>query len=371
LAKQIIIPFFGLKRQYSILREELLDASDVVYSTGQVLDGNYTEEFERQIAKRCHRRYAVAVNSCTQALIFSQQLLFKEPSKILIPTISFVATINSVLLNGNTPLLCDTDDNALIDLESIDYALNATGVNGIMYVNLFGNIVDWDRFSVQAKFFNKDLYIIEDAAQSFGASYKGQPSGSLGDVSVLSFDPTKNLPNYGSGGMILVDNLYDAKILRDLRDNGKTNDHDYPGTNSKMSEADCSQMLVKLRYFDAWQRRRTEIAEYYNRELADCRLIDTPTHSKDVVHAWHKYVIRTSDRTKLKHHLSLCGIETKIHYEKPLFEYPVGYPYINYVSELYRNASAFCTECLSLPIYPELTDAEVEYIVKSVKSFAG
>jgi dTDP-4-amino-4,6-dideoxygalactose transaminase len=371
LAKQDIIPFFGLKRQYANLREELLQVSDTVYKSGQVLDGPFTESFERRMALRCDRRYAVAVNSCTQALIFAQQLLFKEPAKILIPTISFVATINSVLLNGNTPLLCDTDDRALIDLESIDYALNAGNVNGIMYVNLFGNVVDWDRFSLQTKFFGQDIPVIEDAAQSFGASYKGIPSGKLGDISVLSFDPTKNLPNYGSGGMVLVDNLYDAKILRDLRDNGKTNDHDYPGTNSKMSEVDCAQMILKLEHFDAWQQRRTEIAEYYNEELADCRLIDIPTHSTDVVHAWHKYVIRTSDRSKLKHHLAMRGIETKIHYEKPLFEYPVGYPYINYVSELYRNASAFCTECLSLPIYPELTDSEVEHIVESVKEFIG
>ena len=187
MENKTVIPFFGVKRQYANLREELLDVVDSVYSSGQVLDGHYTKEFERQMAKRCHRRYAVAVNSGTQALIFAQQLLFQEPTKILIPTVSFIATVNSVLLNGNEPVLCDVDDQALIDLDSLDYAIKGAGVNGIMYVNIFGNTVDYDRFRTIGDFFNDDLKVIEDAAQSFGASYKGIPSGSMGDLSVLSF----------------------------------------------------------------------------------------------------------------------------------------------------------------------------------------
>jgi dTDP-4-amino-4,6-dideoxygalactose transaminase len=363
-----LIPFFGIKRQYATHRKELLDATDKVYCSGQVLDGPYTQSFERSIANRCGRKYAVAVNSCTQGLIFAQQVLFQEPTKILIPTISFVATLNTVLMNGNEPVMCDTDNQALIDLESMDYAIKGAGVGGIMYANLFGNTVDWDRFKVTSQFFNQDLQVIEDAAQSFGASYKGQPSGSLGDISVLSFDPTKNLPNYGSGGMVLTDDTNVYRTLRDLRDNGKTNGHENIGTNSKMSEADCAQMLVKLKYFDAWQQRRSEIADYYTANLPS-NWIDTPKVTEGTVHAWHKYVIKVMDRNSLQLHLSLKGVETKIHYEEPLYEYPVGYPFINYAADLYREASAFCSECLSLPIYPEMTDAEVEYVVKSVKSF--
>lgn len=362
-----VIPFFGVKRQYNNLRKEILEATDAVYSTGQVLDGNYTKEFEKQIARRCNRKYAVAVNSCTQGLVFAQQVLFPENTRILIPTISFVATINSILLNGNEPVLCDTDDQALMNLESLDYAIKGADVQGIMYVNIFGNTVDWNRFKLTTDFFNSDLKIIEDAAQSFGASHKGIPSGAMGDVSVLSFDPTKNLPNYGSGGMVLCDDWNLRNNLLDLRDNGKTNGHEIPGTNSKMSEADCAQMLVKLKYFDAWQKRRAEIAEYYSNELEN--YVDVPRVTEGTVHAWHKYVIKTNDREGLRLHMSLRGIETKVHYQNPLYEEPVGYPYINYASELYREASAFCQECLSLPIYPELSDPEVEAVVDSVIKF--
>lgn len=363
-----VIPFFGIKRQYAAHRKELLDAVDKVYSSGQVLDGGYTNSFERVMAQRCNRKYAVAVNSCSQGLVFAQQVLFQEPTKILIPTISFVATLNSVLMNGNEPVLCDTDNQALIDLESMDYAIKGAGVGGIMYVNLFGNTVDYDRFKLTTEFFNQDLQVIEDAAQSFGASYKGQPSGSLGDISVLSFDPTKNLPNYGSGGMVLTDDGNVYRLLKDLRDNGKTNGHENIGTNSKMSESDCAQMLVKLKYFDAWQQRRSEIANYYTENLPS-NWVDKPKVTEGTVHAWHKYVIKVMDRNSLQLHLSMKGVETKIHYEDPLYEHPVGYPYINYAADLYREASAFCSECLSLPIYPEMSDAEVEYVVEAVKSF--
>ena len=367
MATTTTIPFFGLERQYRTLREEILATSDQVYKSGRVLDGEHTREFERQIAKRCHRRYAVAVNSGTQALVFAQRLLYPENAKVLIPCMSFVATINSVLASNHTPVLCDVDDEGLINLDSLDHTLNDIGVAGITYVNLFGNVVDWNRFKLATQFFNSNIKIIEDAAQSFGAKYQGQPSGSLGDLSILSFDPTKNLPNYGSGGMILCDDLMQYTTLINYRDNGKRTNHEIVGTNSKMSENDCAQMLVKLSYFDQWQRRRSEIAEYYSRELAP--FVYVPQIADYCEHAWHKFVIRSRYRDELRNFLGYKEIETRIHYDKPLYEYDVGVNYINLLPELYRKANDFALTCLSLPIYPELTDPEVEYVVDSFREF--
>jgi dTDP-4-amino-4,6-dideoxygalactose transaminase len=287
-------------------------------------------------------------------------------SRILIPGISFDATTNSVLMAGHTPVFCDTDHNALIDLESMDTALTGAGVNCVMYPNLFGHIVDYDRFRIQTEFFNNNMLVIEDAAQSFGAYYKGQPSGSLGDISVLSFDPTKNLNNYGSGGMILIDRVDQYESLLDLRDNGKHSNHTFFGTNSKMSESDCAQMLVKLKHFDAWQARRTDIAEYYIDQLT--QYVDCVLPNEDVESAWHKFVIRLSERHNLKHYLSIEGIETKIHYSKALYETPVANGYVNF-DQSFRESDAFTRECLSLPIYPELTDSEVEHIANCVREF--
>jgi dTDP-4-amino-4,6-dideoxygalactose transaminase len=367
LASKAIIKFFGVDRQYASIREEILHATDEVLSSGQVLDGVYTTAFESEVARRCNREYGIAVNSGTQALIFTLANLVPQDSKVLIPTISFAATLNSVLMAQRTPVFCDTDHNGLIDLESLDFALHGAGVGAVMYANLWGHTIDYDRFRVFTDFFNSDMVIVEDAAQSFGAKYKGIPSGKMGHASVLSFDPTKNLNNYGSGGMILTDDLGLAEALADIRDNGKHESHHFPGTNSKMSEADCAQMLVKLKHFDAWQKRRTEIADFYIEQLN--QYVDIVLPGEDVESSWHKFVIRLSNRHALKHHLAIEGIETKIHYDKPLFEIPIGYDYMDYARDPFRESTVFSRECLSLPIYPELTDSEVEHIAEAVVSY--
>jgi dTDP-4-amino-4,6-dideoxygalactose transaminase len=216
-----------------------------------------------------------------------------------------------------------------------------------------------------SNFFHDGLPIIEDAAQSFGASVNGVKSGKLGDVSCLSFDPTKNLPNYGSGGMILTDddNLY--KSVLNLRDNGKASGHGVLGTNSKMSEQDCAQMLVKMQYFDAWQARRKGIANYYTEQLQS--LVGTPIVAANVEHAWHKYVIKTPDQYRLREHLDAQGIQTKIHYETPLPHHPIFSGYGD--DENFPRALAMSQQAVSLPIYPEMTDLEVDQVVTSIASF--
>lgn len=362
------IPFMGIARQYQSLKDEILDASDRAYRGGQVLDGPYTQMFERQMAQRCMRQYAVAVNSGTQALVFAQMATSRSEGaeKVMIPGVSFVATLNSVLMSGNIPVYCDVDHNALLDIESIDYALDGN-VDTIMYVNIFGNILDYDRLLNVARFFNDGVKIIEDAAQSFGATYNGIPSGKLGDVSVLSFDPSKNLNSYGSGGMILTDDHDTYQFCLALRDNGKNLAHDFAGTNSKMSEADCAQMLIKLKYFDSWQRRRAEIADCYAEHLTDW--VDVLLPNQGVEHAWHKFVVRIGSRSQVQGYLASKGIETKIHYEQPLFEHPVGWDYIDYAKDLMRGSSAHAQEALSLPIYPEMTDYEVEHVIDSITAY--
>ena len=367
LASKTLIPFFGVDRQYKELREEIMDAVDEVYLTGQVLDGPHTKRFEDAVARRCGREYAVAVGSCTQGLVFAQQVCLPAESRVLIPTLSFAATINSVLYAGHTPVFCDTDQTALIDLETMDMALRGAGINAVMYANLFGHCADYDKLRLHTEFFSEDIFVIEDAAQSFGATYKGRPSGSLGDVSVLSFDPTKNLNNYGSGGMILTDSIAMYEDFRDIHNNGKLMGHQGFGTNSRMSEADCAVMMIKLEYFDQWQKRRQSIADYYAEQLDG--YIDIVGPGPDVESAWSKFVVRLSERHGLKQYMADEGIETKFHYDKPLFELPVGYNYIDYARELFRESTAFSRECLSLPIYPELLDHEVEQIAETVINY--
>jgi dTDP-4-amino-4,6-dideoxygalactose transaminase len=364
------IPFFGVDRQYNTLREEILDATDQVYSSGKTLDGRFTEQFERTIAKMTERKYACSVGSCTQALIFALRSIedFGTQHKVLIPAQSFVATVNAILEAGYDPVFCDVDSSTgLLDLNKIP--VTADEISAIMYVNLFGNVLDQDRLiSYMEIFSERKIPVIEDAAQSFGAYYQGVPSGKLGDVSCLSFDPTKNLNNYGSGGMILTDDPAIWESVADMRDNGKANEHIASGTNSKMSEADCAQMLVKLKYFDSWQKRRTEIANYYTEELDGW--VGIPTVDMNVEHAWSKYVIHSDSRSTLHIELGNAGVETRINYPTPLHLQPVSYQFDfgRYDrTDILEGAENFSRTCLSLPIYPELEDYEIEYVVDAVK----
>ena len=366
-----MIKFFGLDRQYQCLKEEILHTTNEVLRSGQLLDGPYVKKFVSAVAERCNRTYAIAVNSCTQALEFVQHCHQYKSKKIanqvLIPNISFIATLNSTIRVGNQPVFCDTDSQGLMDLESFEHNLNQHGIDSIMYVNLFGNIIDYHKFINFTKFFNPNIFIIEDAAQSFGGSYNNIPSGKLGDVSCLSFDPTKNLANYGSGGMILLDDFEMYLYLINLRDNGKPSQYSICGTNSKMSELDSAHMLIKLKYFDQWQQRREDIANYYSKEL--CEIVQTPHISPNIKHAWHKYVIRYHDRSALQQQLIENNIDSKIHYTSTLHSTDLGINYANIQYSHMPSSTQFTKECLSLPIYPELLDAEVEKIVDVIKSY--
>jgi dTDP-4-amino-4,6-dideoxygalactose transaminase len=358
------IQFTGLDRQYKSLREEILHVSDEVYSTGQVLDGANTKEFEDQIAKLTNRTYALTFNSCSQALLCSYIYLTNHyPQRnVAVPAMSFIATAGQPRLAGWNVKFIDVDKNSILDLDHLDIYRDSIDV--ISYVNMFGNSIDYDKLRLITSFFSKDVYVVEDAAQSFGASYKGIPSGKMGDISCLSFDPTKNLPNYGSGGMFLTDDTLAYDFARNFKDNGKASGFELNGTNSKMSEVDCAQMIVKLKYFDAWQDRRTKIATFYNECLSE--YVTCPTVTPDSVHAWHKYVINTFERDNIATYLKSKNIETKIHYRDTLNSHGI-FRTLDLTN--LPTAVKLSHTSLSLPIYPELLDEEVEYVVDMVQKF--
>lgn len=348
------IPFIDLARQYETIREELLDQCDTVYLSGRMIDGPVTVAFEDVMAKRCQRRHAITVNSGTQALIFSLIAMTDcRHQGVMYPAVSYMATKNSVDMLNRDSHVVDVDDQGLLDIRNIDISPMKSRIGVLMYVNLYGNMVDQDKITMYTNFFSDGLVTLEDAAQSFGATWRGRPSGSFGTVSILSFDPMKNLPHYGSGGMVLTDDDRIAAEIRNLKDNGRPSHFTQPGTNSKMSEADCAGMLVKLRHFDEWQRRRTEIAEYYTLRLSD--YVQVPHVEPHVVPSWHKYVIQTPDRDDLQKYLDAHSVETKIHYP--------------YVFQDLPNASNLMSRVLSLPIYPEMTDGEVEEVADHVINF--
>ena len=352
------IAHFGLARQYKNIKDELLDATDKVLRSGTLMNGQYTSAFETWLAMRTNTAFALTVHSGTQALEIMAQWVkepyvkvYDLPPIVRIPNISYVATLNAFLNAGFEVELIDTDKNGLMqandgrdllgDMSKITCMVGLYGANPNPYNTLGTN------------------YDLVDGAQHWLVA--DEIAGGM----AISFDPTKNLSASGNGGAIVTNDrdLYD--FAYSYRSNGKTQ-HEVTGTNSRMSELDCAHLLVRSNHIDKWQWRRKEIRYFYLDEL---RNINVRCLSRDhSIHADQKFVLYTDRRDELNQFLTDSGIETKIHYPQALSELPISYPIKNKPDML--STSVMLTRGLiSLPIYPELTDAEVEFVVSKVKEF--
>jgi dTDP-4-amino-4,6-dideoxygalactose transaminase len=321
--------------------------------------GNYTAEFENWLAQRNHSKYAVTCHSGSQALeIIAEYYRHQSPAhppRAVVPAMTYVATANAFVRAGWELYIADTDAHGLIDMKKIPSDLS---VQATVLVGLYGHSME----QFGERFWATDL-VIEDGAQHWLANSGRR----LGDATAISFDPMKNLNSYGNGGAVVTDDIDLLEFAREWCNNGKPR-HAGIGTNSRMSEIDSAQMLVKTQHIDAWQTRRAEIARYWIGRLKNTNvrsLIDSGTIDG---HAVHKFVIDVDHRDILQRNLGFKHIETKIHYREPLHELSA---YISYVGpDILSVASALSRRVLSLPIYPELTDLEVEYIIDQVISSA-
>lgn len=348
------IPHFGLKRQYKNIGEELLDATHRALKDGQLVGGHYTRSFEEWLKHKTKTKYAITVHSGTHALeiiarykkIKHEQNMDGNP-KISIPNLTYPATLNAFLTAGWDVELADTDKNGIIDLDNTkageyDCLMGFAGRKpwpNASYSNAFGIIVD-------------------------GAQHWLVADGDVGGGMSISFDPTKNLPSSGNGGAIVTNDEQLYLYATKYRDNNKPYFHDV-GTNSKMSEQDSAQIMVRAKYIDEWQKRRSEIAKYWCntfRELPLTCLSDT----KDP-HAHQKFVMYLPDRNSLHTHLLTDGIDSKIHYEYVLGDLPTAKNLKK--PDMLSTSVMLSRGVLSLPMYPELNDNEVQYIADKVKSF--
>ena len=353
----LTIPFTGLRKQYNNLRTEILDATDEVLRSGQLMNGNHTAEFENWLARKNRVKYAVTCHSGTHALeilaSYWAENFSTKPPTVLIPSMTYAATANAFMRAGWDIHFIDTDAYGLMSTKNIpsdlDYqAVVLIGLYGASVVH-HGDARIWHDWQV------RETVILEDAAQHWLSA----DCMRVGQGAAISFDPMKNLACYGNGGAVLTDSLNLAIYAKAWRDNGKPT-HQNIGTNSRMSEIDCSTMMVKTKYIDKWQARRSHIAEFWMDRFknTDVRCLIDQLNSHD--HCFHKFVIEVDKRDILQRDLALHKIETKVHYNHPLHE--VG-AFLQWPGpDMLSNASALSRRVLSLPIYPELTDLEVEYI---------
>jgi dTDP-4-amino-4,6-dideoxygalactose transaminase len=349
------IPFTGLKKQYNNLRTEILDATDEVLRSGQLMDGNYTTEFENWIARKNRSKYAVTCHSGSQALeIIAEYYRLQSstnPPTVVVPSMTYVATANAFIRAGWNLHIADTDYYGIIDKRSVP---NDLSVQATVLVGLYGASIA----NIIPQFWATDI-VIEDGAQH----WLSENCTRFGDATAISFDPMKNLNAYGNGGAVVTDELGLLEYARTWRNNGKPN-HQESGTNSRMSEIDCAQMMVKTRYIDTWQERRSTIARHWMERLQKSSVRCLIDKNNVDTHCFHKFVIAVDSRDILQRNLAIKGIETKVHYKEPLHELSA---YSDYSGPgMLSAASALSRRVLSLPIYPELTDLEVEYIIDQV-----
>jgi dTDP-4-amino-4,6-dideoxygalactose transaminase len=352
------IPFTGIRRQYVNLREEILDITDQVLATGHLMDGPRTMQFEDWLASKNHVKHAVTCHSGTQALeliaAFHLQYGFSRVSPtVLIPAMTYIATANAWANAGWNIHIVDTDGYGLMDPKKVPSDLV---FHAVCTVGLYG--AEYNRW-----FPNTGNYVmIEDGAQHWLANNCRRHSSSC----AISFDPTKNFANYGNGGAVVTNDRQLLDFARDWQSNGRGGGDAAHVTNSRMSEVDCAQMMIKSKYLNDWQARREKIARYWMERFAGSSvrcLIDSTNVDK---HCFHKFVIDIDDRDSVMNKLESAGISTKIHYSRPLHEEP---RYANTPGpDIISAASSLSRRGLSLPIYPELTDAEVEFIADQVTS---
>lgn len=351
-----LIPHFGLKRQYYNLQDELLDATHDALKEGVLINGPFTAALESWLCNYTGCKFATVTHSGTHALEFiagyHYDLSFlagdEQAPRIRIPNLTFPATLNAFYSTGWDVELVDTDRNGLIKFDD-DYEDGFDVYT--CFVGLYGASP------------NRKLYsnTIVDGAQHWLAARRDQ----IGDAMAISFDPTKNLPSSGNGGAIVTNDqsLYDWTNV--MKNNGKL-DHYYPGTNSKMSEVECAHLLVRTKHIDSWQNRREQIRNYYLDRFVEMpfRCLSEPFEN----HADQKFVIYTQDRNELHQHLTDNKIESRIHYPYALSELPIAKDIIK-KPDLISTSIALSRGVLSLPIYPELTDSEVEAVADTVCKF--
>ncbi len=374
------IPLIDLKDQYLSIKLEIDQAIQEVLDSTSFILGEMVERFEQEFAEYCQAKYAVGVGNGTDALHLSLRAcgVVKGDEVITVPN-TFIATVEAITIAGARPAFVDIDpktynmDPGRLE-EYIKLRLQDAGgknkLKAIIPVHLYGQPADMDSISEIAKRYG--LKVIEDAAQAHGAEYKGRKVGGLGDVSCFSFYPGKNLGAYGDGGAVVTNDEEIATKVRMLRNHGrfKKYEHQFEGFNSRLDAIQAAILRVKLKYLDDWNRSRRKNAEFYNRSLKDVDGVVEPKVLEGMLPVYHLYVVQIERRDDLQTKLQEVGISTGIHYPIPLHLQP-AYSYLGKGKGDFPVAEDTAKGILSLPMFPELTKQQQEYIVEKMKKFVS
>lgn len=364
------VPLIDLKTQHRALRDELDRAIQRVMDRADFALGEDVARLEEEFAAFCGTRYAVGVDSGLSALELSLRALGVGPDdEVIVPAHTFIATAAAVTFAGARPVLVDADPTMYnIDVARIEAAITPD-TRAIIPVHLYGLPAEMDAILDLAK--EHDLFVVEDACQAHGARYRGERVGSLGDAGAFSFYPTKNLGGCGDGGIVVTDDEEVAEQIRAMRNCGQTekHHHELAPFNHRLDTLQAAILRVKLRHLDDWIDARRRNAALYTELLAGSGVV-TPVETPHSQHVYHLYVVRTPERDALRERLWQHGIGTGIHYPIPIHLQPF-YSGSGFHRGQFPVVERLCGEILSLPMFPELTVDQVEYVSARVREFAA
>jgi dTDP-4-amino-4,6-dideoxygalactose transaminase len=365
------VPMLDLSEQYQTLREEMISVLDDVMGSSRFILGDNVKKLEADVAKYSNTKFAVGVGNGSDAIHIALQAAGVESGHEVITTpFTFFATAGAIARTGATPVFVDIDPVTFnIDPSKIEAAITEK-TKAIIPVHLYGQMADMDPIVEIAKKHN--LYIVEDAAQAIGSTYKGKSVGELGDAATYSFFPTKNLGAYGDGGMIVTNNDEMAEKMSVIRVHGSKPKyyHHILGYNSRLDELQAAVLNVKFPHLDKWSEMRQQNAQNYTQLLKE-QLGDkvvTPVALENRRHVFHQYTLRVEKRDELQAFLKEQGIDTMVYYPLCLHIQPV-FKELGYKEGDFPEAEKAAKEAVSLPMFPELKLEQQEYVVSQIAAF--
>lgn len=391
------IPLIDLKAQYKEIKNEIDEAVSKVFSNCNFIMGEEVSEFEKSFAEYIGVKHAISVGNGTDALTIALNALnIGKDDEVITTPFTFIATAESIAAVGATPVFADVDRYTFnIDVKKIEEKITKR-TKAIMPVHIFGQPCNMAEIMRLAKAYK--IKVIEDACQAVGSEYMGKKIGSFGDAACFSFFPTKNLSCAGDGGIITTDDDNVAIMAKALRAHGsggsgkaayklvngninyelsdKTGDNTIYnpdkyynfliGYNSRLDTLQAAILNVKLKYIDKWNEKRIATAEYYNKNLTNKAVI-LPFKASNAKHAYHMYILQSDDRNEIVSMLNKSGISTGVYYPIPL-HLQKALKYLNYKSGDLPISEYLADRTFAIPIYPELTKEQIDYIVSTINS---
>jgi dTDP-4-amino-4,6-dideoxygalactose transaminase len=383
------VPFMDLKRQYELIKDDVDLAIKKTFDSCAFVAGERVKELEQNFAAFCGVKHAVGISSGTSAIYVALKALDigRHDAVVTVP-FTFIATAEAVSLSGAKPIFVDIDEESYTILparieeyfkkecewnekkKSLVDKERKVRIKAILPVHLYGQMADMDEIDKIARKYG--LAVIEDSAQAHGSTYKGRMSGTIGQCGAFSFYPSKNLGAYGQGGMVTTNDDAIAEKVRMLIDHGQKEryHHSFEGWNFKMDGFQASIINAKLEYLNDWNEDRRQNAAYYNQLLKDVPGLQTPVEKADRKHMYHLYVVRVGDREHFQSFLHNAGIGTSIHYPIPL-HLQEAYKPLSYKAGSFPVSEKTAAQVVSLPMFPELTKQEIEYVCGMIKEWSN